>query len=368
MAAKEGLPDKLPLTQLLLDDQNPRLASTLTTHPAQEELVRILWEDMAVDEVALSIAANGFYAHEPLIVIRKSQKYVVVEGNRRLAAVLLLTDANLRKRVGATDLPPISQKLAKDLQTLPVSIHGSRQDLWAYLGFRHINGTKPWDSFSKAQYVARLREQYKIPLKEIARRIGDRHSTVLRFYNGYVVLQQAEKSAAFDRADRVRNRFFFSHLYTAVDQPEFRRFIGLRGGEELKSSPVPRTKLRELRDLMVWLYGSQSRNIPPTIRSQNPDLNYLREVVGNPSSLASLRRGSSLQRAYEMSIGDDRRFREALTLAKEELQDVKATVTTGYKGERDLQELMGDVSLLVESIQTDMKSVAQRRLARPRTR
>lgn len=326
---------------------------------------------MAVDEVAISIAANGFYEHEPLIVIAESKKatkrYVVVEGNRRLAAVLLLMDAKLRDRVGATDLPTISKKLRNELETLPVSIHTSRKDLWSYLGFRHINGTKPWDSFSKAQYVARVREQYSISLREIAQRIGDRHSTVLRLYNGYVVLQQAESKAGFDRSDRMRNRFYFSHLYTAVDQPEFRRFLGLKDGE-LGPNPVPRNKTHELRELMIWLYGRQSTNTQPLVLSQNPDLNNLREVIGNASALASLRRGYSLQRAHEISVGDERRFREALTAAKEELQEAKATVTTGYRGERDLAELIDDLVLLVSSIEREMKSAGSARRARSKAR
>jgi ParB-like chromosome segregation protein Spo0J len=52
---------------------------------------------MAVDEVALSIAENGFYRHEPLYAARESGKLNVVEGNRRLAAVKLLRDEKLRR-------------------------------------------------------------------------------------------------------------------------------------------------------------------------------------------------------------------------------------------------------------------------------
>jgi hypothetical protein len=182
-----------------------------------------------------------------------------------------------------------------------------------------------------------------------------------------VVLEQAESRAAFDRSDRVRNRFYFSHLYTAIDQIEFRRFLGLKDGE-LRRNPVPKARMRELREFMTWLYGRQSRNVQPLILSQNPDLNFLREVVGHSSALASLRRGSSLERAYQVSIGDERRFRDAINAAKEDLQYAKATVTTGYRGEPDLQEIMEDVSLLVSSIDAEMKSIADRRVRRSKSR
>ena len=42
---------------LLLDDDNPRL-SAISDANSQDKLVQVLWDEMAVSEVALSIAAN----------------------------------------------------------------------------------------------------------------------------------------------------------------------------------------------------------------------------------------------------------------------------------------------------------------------
>jgi hypothetical protein len=61
----------LPVQDLLLDPENPRLeAVTSTTN--QTELIKAMWREMAVDEVALSIAENGFFEEEPLFVIPES--------------------------------------------------------------------------------------------------------------------------------------------------------------------------------------------------------------------------------------------------------------------------------------------------------
>ncbi len=110
-ALVEGTAADVPVDDLLLDAQNPRLASHDPTRPSQEDMLRILWSEMAVDEVAFSIAANGFYSQEPLFVIpipgRNASRYTVIEGNRRLAAVRLLRDENLRISLKATDLPRI---------------------------------------------------------------------------------------------------------------------------------------------------------------------------------------------------------------------------------------------------------------------
>ena len=104
----------IPAAELHFDSSNPRLF--LENDLPDEELVLILWREFAVDEVALSIANNGYFRHEPLFVARESGRLIVVEGNRRLAAVRLLVDGDLRKRVKATDLPQITEAREKEAQ------------------------------------------------------------------------------------------------------------------------------------------------------------------------------------------------------------------------------------------------------------
>jgi hypothetical protein len=137
-----------------LDPKNPRLAELgLGPNATQAEIAHILWRNMAVDEVALSIAENGFYRHEPLYAAVEDGKHFVVEGNRRLAAVKLLSDDRLRASLKITSLPPIGAELRTQLRTLPVIVC-SRDDIWAYLGFKHINGPQSWESYPKAHYIA----------------------------------------------------------------------------------------------------------------------------------------------------------------------------------------------------------------------
>ncbi|MBM4163285.1 MAG: hypothetical protein FJ222_02425 [Lentisphaerae bacterium] len=349
---------------LLFDDENPRLSS-FGESTTQDALLRTLWDEMAVSEVALSIAANGYFEEEPLFVVpgdeKKAEqkgKWVVVEGNRRLAAVKLLRNAELRRVMKATDLPAITEEQRKKLALLPVSVYPNKKSLWEYFGFRHVNGPKEWDSFSKAAYIASVRRKYEVPLDEIARKIGDQHSTVTRIYRGFVLLEQAEKMTDFQRDDRIANRFYFSHLYTAADQREFQEFLGIDPARSLRDNPVPARHLPQLQELMVWLFGSKSDNKSPVVEQQNPHLKWLRRVIGNRQALYALRSGISLQRSHEISLGDDRRFQEALVKAKDALQEAKATVTTGYKGEAETLRVMEGLLDLTRSIADEMRAKA----------
>ncbi|HZM06601.1 MAG TPA: ParB N-terminal domain-containing protein [Candidatus Saccharimonadales bacterium] len=355
----------MPVDQLILDPDNPRLASA-DAGSDPKQLVKYMWEEMAVDEVALSIAANGFFHEEPLLVIPSDkskkegdrQKYIVVEGNRRLCAVMLLRDPKLREFVKATDLPHLTAKEVESLKELPVSLYDNREDLWEYFGFRHINGPKAWDAEPKAKYVATVHEKYKVALADIARKIGDQHSYVKRIYRGFVLLEQAEK-VGFDREDRKANRFNFSHLYTAADQQPYQKFLGIESETSLKRDPVPKSKLDDLKQLMVWLYGSKSEDKAPIIRTQNPDLNYLRQVISNKTGLAALRSGIPLDRALQLSKGDSQVFREALLKGKVNLQEAKSVVTTGYKGDEEDDALISDLRKIMESIETEMAEIVK---------
>jgi len=359
----QGQLDEVAVENLFLDEQNPRLGS----HDAktQEEILEVLAREMSIDEIALSIAANGYYATERLLVIARDSgpagTYTVIEGNRRLAAVQVLLDKERRRKTGTTDLPPISDARRQQLQTLPVSIFTDREQLWPYLGFRHVNGPREWDAFAKAEYVAMVHERYEVPVDEISRRIGDRFSTVQRIYLGYRLVRQAEESGVFDRKDRFNERrFYFSHLYTAADQGPFRKFLGITEDRVDLENPVPVKSLEHLGELMLWIYGSRSQGREPLVRKQNPHLNYLREAIGDEDALAAIRQGGDIQRASEIARGDDVVFRELLVAAKDGLLDVGKFLTLGYRGEQDLLVTAEDIRRLADDLYERMANIEAR--------
>src|SRR5262245_21607517 len=147
--ARQGPPTQVYLRypvdkNLKLDVHNPRLIEFgLNQDASQFDILKTLWEKMAVEEVAMSIAYNGYFEHEPLFAEKNAKgELIVIEGNRRLAAVMLLLNSALRKKLRATDLPDIDQidKNRRDeISKLPI-ILTKREAIWRYLGFKHVNG------------------------------------------------------------------------------------------------------------------------------------------------------------------------------------------------------------------------------------
>ncbi len=114
---------------------------------------------------------------------------------------------------------------------------------------------------------------------------------------------------------------------------------------------------------MLWLYGKKSKGIEPIISKQQPDLWTLQAVISKPASLAALRSGLSLEKSYQISVGDEQRFRDALTRAKEELLQARGTVI-GYQGEDDLYQTIEDIQELAVAIKDDMESKRKPRARR----
>ena len=346
------------VSDLHFDYENPRLAEYGITKATPEgEILKILWDAMDVRELVQSISASGFFPHEALIVAKEDGKCVVIEGNRRLAAVKVLLAGASNKELGWA-VPALTDDARTALETLP-TIFSTREEAWHFLGFKHVNGPAKWSSYAKASYIATVHKTFGIPLADIANQIGDRHNTVQRLYRGLMVLEQAEREGVYNRENVFRNRLAFSHLYTGLDYEGISNFLSIAPKEKETDSPVPREKLRELEELCVWLYGDRSQNRPPVVETQNPHLRMLNAVVSNREAVAALRAGEDLNKSYEISRPATSVFEEALLAAKRELTTARAALSSGYDNSHELLKIAGSIANMAEDLYDEMERKAK---------
>ena len=368
--AERYAPEQVPVDDLRLDARNPRIQRA-GERLSQDDVLRILWREYSVDEVAWSIARNGYFPHEALFAAEEDGDLVVIEGNRRLAAVRLLREPGLRKTMNAVDLPKILPGKVAELDTLPV-IRRQREDVWQYVGFKHVNGPQAWGSFAKAEYIAWVRNDVGKDLADIAETIGDRHRTVARLYRAYMALKQARAAGAYDVDEqRSRKRFAFSHLYTGLDYRGIQDFTGIADLDPPTEQPIPPRKMKRFGELCVWLWGDKTRDVKPEVKSQNPYLRQLDEALQSKGGLSALRAGLGISVAYDVHRGDTALFREALIEARQALQKARGKVLTGFAGEIDQLEEIGQIVTLAETLNDDMQeivTVRRRKSRRPSRR
>lgn len=353
--ALDVVPTKI--SDLHFDYENPRLAEYgITKVTPEDEILKILWEAMDVRELVQSISASGFFPHEALIVAKEDGRNIVIEGNRRLAAVKVLLAGDKNKELGWA-IPTLSKDARADLETVP-TIFLTREEAWRFLGFKHVNGPAKWSSYAKASYIATVHKTFGIPLADIANQIGDRHNTVQRLYRGLMVLEQAEREGVYNRENIFRNRLAFSHLYTGLDYEGIGNFLSVAPKEKETESPVPNEKLKELGELCVWLYGDRSQNRPPVVETQNPHLRMLNAVVANREAVAALRAGEDLNKSYEISRPATSVFEEALLAAKRELTTARAALSSGYDNSHELLKIAGSIANMADDLYTEMERKA----------
>ncbi len=109
--AKNGWQSKtLPVVSLHLDAKNPRLGRETTARAPREIIQHLFDHDKALD-VAQSIVARGYFPNEPLLAVRENDRYVVVEGNRRLAALKALREPGLLEGSVARQVEKLARRL-----------------------------------------------------------------------------------------------------------------------------------------------------------------------------------------------------------------------------------------------------------------
>ena len=118
--------------------------------------------DKAMD-VARSIASRGYFENEPLLAIVEDGHHVVVEGNRRLAALKALREPGLLDGKQQKQVERLGRQTNLDsLARVPVTIAPSRRATDRLLAGRHI-GTPvlAWQAENRASFIlSKLEEGY----------------------------------------------------------------------------------------------------------------------------------------------------------------------------------------------------------------
>lgn len=328
----------ISVVQLLLDPENPRLPEE-SQGKGEAELLRVLYKGFNLDEIAQSMAKNGYFDEEPLVGVpqklpqklgdidpqekeyqnfikNKNTKFIVVEGNRRLATAKLLLDQELREKLGIRSWPEVNEAVMKNMSELPIIVYSKRSEVVPYLGVRHIVGIQKWDSYARARYVAKMVKEGR-NMSDIQEEIGDRQNSARKYYLCYKIIEQVEDEYDFDTKKAKRD---FSLLMLATGGGNIKRFLGLpvRIADINIEAPVEQNKLENLKKFMSWLFGD-GRN-DPVIHESRDITNYLKYIVASPEAVTHLERTRNLTDAYDLSDGEETMLLKYIAAANSKLE------------------------------------------------
>jgi hypothetical protein len=252
------------LETLFLDPMNPRLGRAHTGRHITQERVLELMRDWTLDELAVSFLESGFWPQEALLVVREElygeERLLVVEGNRRLAALKYLfasLNGNAPSRKWA-EIAGNRQVPAHLFDRIPYLVVDSREEIQAFLGFRHVTGIKEWKPAEKAEYIAKLIEEHNMTYDDVRRKIGSKTPTVRQNYIAYRLLLQMEDNEEIS-LEKVEEKF--SVLYLSLRTAGVQRYLGLNLQAEPAEAqnPVPHERMHKLENFARWLFGTEEK-------------------------------------------------------------------------------------------------------------
>lgn len=328
-----GALKNVSLDKLRPDWTNPRFPPGAAEHFVNDlDVYAYLDKQFDAASVAESIARHGFFLSEPLIAIPASGSagdYIVVEGNRRLAALQGLARQDARERMS----DPRWKSFPKELDTpseVPVLVASSREEVAPILGYRHVTGIAPWDPYQQARYVSTLIDDNDSDLSaaDVAQLIGRDVSEVRSFYRNYSIVEQARD--VFETPDPGRMVDEFGVWTRAMTSSSLREYISAPPPRDVveREYPLPEEAADRLGRLITWIFGKprstdeleagrQSKE--GRVISDSRQLTRLGRVVANARGASALEAGELLAEAELAVLDESIRFIEAIEKARKEL-------------------------------------------------
>ena len=376
----------VPVDKIELDSKNPRLIPYLPEpdKASQFDLLKVLFEYFDTEAIALSLIENGYFEEEPIIIVpnKLSKKinfssftnsdklktkindlinenqimFTVVEGNRRVASIKLLLDYSLRNKLGIEKYYPKLNKpdIIKDISTIPCIFYENREDIFAYLGVRHIAGLLKWEAFAQAVYTADVIEiemkkglDIREAVKQVQKVVGDRSDKILKQYITYKLFLQARDDIDFDVKPIIN---YFSLLTVAYNSPSIREYLGVEiySKVDLNSTIVNTKNLGKFQNILTWIYGNKRTGELPVLTDSRRITDTLSHIVTSEEAIEYLQEYKDIEGAFERTNGERVYLSKKLTGA---IRAIQTSLKFAYKFKNDNEDLLKQVAELEELIE-----------------
>jgi hypothetical protein len=278
----------VPIDNILLDPNNPRFADisedslnvpearTNDAMVQEEAYKKMLHPKFDVITLAKSIETVGFIPVDNIVVKRlaDTDKYIVVEGNRRTTAITYLIKEFQRGQsiLGAEKIAEIST-----LDVLEIDPVTAANDYFGMViqGIRNVSGIKEWDAFQKAQFINNMIDKGKEP-NTISKMLGMQVKDVNRYYKTYSAMMQFKQDNEY--GSYFKNSLF-SHFDELVKKPALRIYF------EWNDDTFQFDNIDGIRRFYDWLTPDEDGNVT---FSDAREIRKLADLINDPPALTFL--------------------------------------------------------------------------------
>lgn len=299
-------PIDVRLDDLLLDPNNyrfqdaarfrsvpePRFGEESVQASALERL-----DSEGLSELKASIQHNGFLTIERIVVRPWSgdpNKFVVIEGNRRVAALRRLREDH---RAGID----VNDDVLRVFDAVPVLSmdEGEPVDFLAIMGIRHVGGVRRWGPYQSAKLITEMRDRHELEFSDIASRLGLQTREVTRRYRAFKALSQMETDEEYGDSAR---RDMYPLFHEAVSQPMLREWLGWDDSSFEFRNAENRTWFY---DLLSPSDRTGDDGVDPPRITTSAQVRLLKNVLSSEDAARALRDPSvSFERAHGLAVAE----------------------------------------------------------------
>ncbi len=354
MSHRKPVFDIIDLENLFLDSNNPRLPKSLQGSD-EKQILEYMLLDASLIELMLAIGENDFFPGEQLLVVKNEDNaYTVIEGNRRLSAVKLLSDPTLVD-IQKSKIQQAVEESEYKPTTIPCLIFDTAEEIHNYLGYRHITGIKEWKLLEKARYLFELwKSQYSAldlnaASKELAKSIGSRKDYVKRILVGYQVFERIQDEAFFKIPGLDDTSFYFNYIADSLNKPHIADYLGLsvRDIDDIEEVTINEA---HLQNWTRWLFEKDKEGRTRLI-GDSKSLTALNSVLGVPAArTAFVNKGVSLDNALELTGEIESQFLNYINTAFSNLDNADRLVIKANISYNEVADQLKEIRSLASKI------------------
>ncbi len=345
---------QVSLQLLELDSNNPRFLKH-EEGVSQVDLVNRLNNTYDLLSVGKLITENGYSNSEPITVFQgdPTEPLIVVEGNRRTAALVILTNKKIRKSLSKyskeweTLAKTFYSKYEKNVM-VPVVICKTRREANAIISHNHISGKLNWEPPQQARYIANLVNMESYTFNEVSKLTGIGVSEVKEKYASIMLIPELELLGI--ETDKVYDRMTI--LQNCMRNKEIRTklyVIPTAKIETGKSMFESSMDVSELKFIVEIIFGT-TKNKP--ILTDSREIIKFAQAVASPIGYKELKSGKSLDETIkiinETGASPSKIVNNIMTSMNSQI-DVLLT-NSAYVTPEEYAELKNKITLLVKKI------------------
>lgn len=320
--------DNIPVKNIYLDYDNPRI--TWEKFSNEEDLLLYMYENYALDELAMSMTQFWYFDAEPVVCIPKNlpdefkhlskqelsksidyesflrhpdTQFIVIEWNRRISTLKILLNINwiknnlkIRKEIFKVNL---TNEIRNDLENIPIIVYSKREDVIPYLWVRHIWWNKSWDPYAQAIYIDNLIKQ-GYGFDQVTNLIADKASKIIKNFVALKLLDLADKEGL----DVVTAKNSFSFLVLSIWQNPIKEYLWLPSSWSdinIEGDIIPQDKINNFKKYFTWIYWDKQKGIVPVISESRDITKKITKILSNKHATKFLEENNDISWAYDRS-------------------------------------------------------------------